>query len=136
MTWVVDTCIVIDILENDPNFGLRSATLLEAKLEEGLSICPVTFVELAPAFEGNANEQETFLQQAGIGFREGWTNADTRTAHLAWHQHIAARRSGILPKRPIADVLIGAFATNRRGLITRNPADFRRNFPELQILEP
>jgi predicted nucleic acid-binding protein len=136
MTWVVDTCIVIDILENDPNFGLRSATLLEAKLDEGLSICPVTIVELAPAFEGNANEQETFLRQAGIGFREGWTTADTRTAHLAWHQHIAARRSGILPKRPIADVLIGAFATNRRGLITRNPADFRRIFPELQILEP
>ncbi len=136
MTWVVDTCIVIDILENDPNFGLRSATLLEAKLDEGLSICPVTFVELAPAFEGNGNEQETFLRQAGIGFRESWTTADTRTAHLAWHLHIAARRSGILPKRPIADVFIGAFATNRRGLITRNPADFRRIFPDLQILEP
>ena len=136
MTWVVDTCIVIDILENDPSFGLRSATLLEAKLDEGLSICPVTFVELAPTFEGNGNEQETFLRQAGIAFREGWTTADTRTAHLAWHLHITARRSGVLPKRPVADVLIGAFATNRRGLITRNPADFRRNFPDLQILEP
>ena len=136
MTWVVDTCIVIDILENDPNFGLRSATLLETKLDEGLSICPVTFVELAPAFGGNANEQETFLRQAGIGFRDGWTTADTRTAHLAWHLHIDARRSGVVPKRPIADVLIGAFATNRRGLITRNATDFRRNFPDLQILEP
>ena len=136
MTWVVDTCIVIDILENDPNFGLRSATILETKLDEGLSICPVTFVELAPAFGGNANEQETFLRQAGIGFRDGWTTADTRTAHLAWHLHIDARRSGVVPKRPIADVLIGAFATNRRGLITRNATDFRRNFPDLQILEP
>jgi predicted nucleic acid-binding protein len=136
MTWVVDTCIVIDILENDPNFGLRSATLLEAKLDEGLSICSVTFVELAPAFGGNGNEQETFLRQAGIGFRDGWTASDTRTAHLAWHLHIAARRSGVLPKRPIADVLIGAYATNRHGLITRNPADFRRNFPDLKILEP
>lgn len=136
MTWVVDTCIVIDILENDPSFGLRSATLLEAKLGEGLSICPVTFVELAPTFGGNGNEQETFLRQAGIGFRDGWTTADTRTAHLAWHLHIAARRSGVLPKRPIADVLIAAYATNRRGLITRNAADFRRNFPDLQILEP
>jgi len=136
MTWVVDTCIVIDILENDPNYGLRSATLLEAKLDEGLSICPVTFVEMAPAFDGNGNEQETFLRQAGIGFRDGWTTADTRTAHLAWHLHIVARRSGVLPKRPIADVLIGAFAANRRGLITRNPKDFRHNFPDLQILEP
>jgi predicted nucleic acid-binding protein len=136
MTWVVDTCIVIDILENDSSFGLRSATLLEAKLDEGLSICPVTFVELAPAFEGNGNEQEIFLREAGIGFRDGWTTTDTRTAHLAWHLHISARRSGVLPKRPIADVLIGAYATNRRGLITRNAADFRRNFPDLQILEP
>lgn len=136
MTWVVDTCIVIDILENDPSFGLRSATLLEAKLGEGLSICPVTFVELAPTFGGNGNEQETFLREAGIGFRDGWNTTDTRTAHLAWHLHIAARRSGVLPKRPIADVLIGAYATNRRGLITRNAADFRRNFPDLQILEP
>jgi len=136
MTWVVDTCVVIDVLENDPAFGLRSATLLEQKLGEGLSICPVTFVELAPAFEGDLVEQERFLEQAGIDSRGAWTAADTRTAHLAWHLHIAARRSGILPKRPIADMLIGAYASNRRGLITRNPADFRRNFSELQILEP
>lgn len=136
MTWVVDTCIVIDVLENDPSFGLRSATLLDARLAEGLSICPVTFVELAPAFEGNGDVQEGFLRQAGIGFRGGWTTADTRIAHRAWHLRITARRSGTLPKRPIADLLIGAYASNRRGLITRNPTDFRRHFPDLPILEP
>ena len=136
MSWVVDTCVVIDVLENDPAFGLRSATLLEQKLGEGLSICPVTFVELAPAFDGILEEQELFLEQAGIDSRSAWTVADTRTAHQAWHFHIAARRSGILPKRPIADLLIGAFASNRRGLITRNSGDFRRNFPDLPILEP
>jgi predicted nucleic acid-binding protein len=136
MSWVIDTCIVIDVLENDPSFGLRSATLLEEKLGEGLSICPVTFVELAPAFEGNWEQQERFLGQAGIGFRDGWTTTDTRTAHHEWHLHITARRSGMLAKRPIADVLIGAYAMNRLGLITRNPADFRKNFPNLKILEP
>ena len=136
MTWVIDTCIVIDVLENDPSFGLQSATLLEQKLGDGLSICPVTFVELAPAFDGNWEQQEFFLEQAGIDFRDDWTSADTRTEHQAWHLHITARLSGMLPKRPIADVLIGAYASNRRGLITRNPADFRRNFPNLPILEP
>jgi predicted nucleic acid-binding protein len=136
MKWVVDTCIVIDVWENDPSFGLRSATMLEAKLAEGLCICPVTFVELAPAFEGNGHEQESFLRQAGIGFRDDWKTADTKAAHLAWHFHISARRSGIFPKSPIADVLIGAYASNRRGLITRNPADFRRYFPDMEILEP
>jgi predicted nucleic acid-binding protein len=136
MTWVIDTCVVIDVLENDPSFGLRSASLLEQKLSEGLSLCPVTFVELAPAFDGDWEEQERFLDQAGMDFRDGWTSADTRAAHQAWHLHITARRSGSLPKRPIADVLIGAYAMNRRGLITRNPDDFRRSFPSLLILEP
>ena len=136
MTWVVDTCILIDVLEDDPRFGLRSATLLQQKLEEGLSICPVTFVELAPAFDGDCELQESFLGQAGIDFHTGWTRADTRAAHKAWHLHIAARRSGVLPKHPISDVLIGAYASNRLGLITRNPEDFRKTFPNLRILEP
>lgn len=93
-------------------------------------------MELAPAFEGDLEEQQRFLDQAGIDSRCHWTSEDTRITHHAWQLHIAVRSSDILPKRPIADVLIGAYASNRRGLITRNPSDFRRNFPNLQILEP
>ena len=136
MTWIVDTCVVIDLLENDPDFGLPSARLLESRLPEGLAICPVTQIELAPAFDGDLAEQNSFLTQAGIHHHHGWTLADTEAAHRAWHHHIAGRRNGTLPKRPIADILIGAFAANRRGLITRNPDDFRKNFPDLTILQP
>ena len=136
MTWVVDTCVVIDVLENDPDFGLRSARLLQERLAEGLAICPLTHIELAPAFEGDLAEQKRFLDQAGLVHDGAWTLADTEAAHQAWHRHLAARRAGSLPKRPIADILIGAFASNRQGLITRNSRDFRANFPDLQILEP
>ena len=136
MIWVVDTCVILDVLEDDPDFGLHSARLLEERLAEGLGICPVTHVELAPAFGGDLDAQKHFLDQAGIDYRGGWTLADTEAAHRAWHLHVAARRSGTLAKRPIADILIGAFASNRRGLITRNPRDFCKNFPTLQILEP
>ncbi len=136
MIWVVDTCVVLDLLENDPDFGLRSASLLEEHLAEGLGICPVTHVELAPAFAGDLDDQKRFLDQAGIDYRGGWTLADTEAAHQAWHLHVSARRSGTLAKRPIADILIGAFASNRLGLITRNARDFRSNFPNLRILEP
>lgn len=136
MTWIVDTCVILDVLENDPDFGLRSARLLQARLAEGLAISPVTQVELAPAFGGDLREQKRFLDQAGIHYHAAWSIHDTEVAHLAWHSHILARRSGSIHKRPVADVLIGAFASNRRGLITRNPRDFLPNFPNLEILEP
>lgn len=135
MSWVVDTCVVLDVLEDDPDFGMKSARLLEERLPEGLSVCPVTQVELSPAFGGDLAEQRRFFRQAGIDDLCGWTSADTEAAHHAWHLHIAGRRTGSLPKRPVADLLIGAFAVNRRGLITRNAGDFRKHFPSLEILE-
>lgn len=136
MNWIVDTCIVIDILENDPEFGLVSANFLEGHLSDGLEISPITLVELAPAFHGDLEEQKTFLRLAGIQFENSWSVQDTEEAHRAWHRHIMGRRKGNVRKRPVADLLIGAFAMNRRGLITRNAGDFRKAFPDLNILEP
>jgi predicted nucleic acid-binding protein len=136
MSWVIDTCVVLDVLENDPDFGMASARLLQQRLAEGLSVCPVTQVELAPAFEGELALQRRFFEEAGIDDRCGWTVADTEAAHAAWHRHIAGRRAKTFVKRPVADVLIGAFAMNRHGLITRNARDFRKHFPTLVILEP
>jgi hypothetical protein len=53
MTWVVDTCVVLDVLEGDPEFGLASARLIDNLASEGLSLCPVSYIELAPAFSGD-----------------------------------------------------------------------------------
>jgi predicted nucleic acid-binding protein len=36
----------------------------------------------------------------------------------------------------VADVLIGAFAAVRTGLLTRNPDDFKRIFPALTVKTP
>jgi predicted nucleic acid-binding protein len=41
-----------------------------------------------------------------------------------------------MPKRPIADVLIAAFADRFQGIITRNAAHFRNIAPALTIVEP
>jgi len=136
MTWVVDTCIVIDVLDNDPEFGRTSASMLEKSLPDGLLVCPVTMVELSPAFDGNLDIQKGFLAAVGIDFTEAWTSADTEQAHRAWNAYVQARRAGDAPKRPLADLLIGAFACRHRGLITRNPADFRRWYPKLKLRQP
>jgi predicted nucleic acid-binding protein len=134
--WVVDTCVVLDVFENDPQFGEDSAALLEKLLADGIAVSPITMIELAAAFDGNFSEQKRFLEGAGITYDEAWTVADVDASHGAWNAYVVARRKDRAPKRPIADILIGGFAANRQGLVTRNPSDFRRWFPKLVIREP
>jgi predicted nucleic acid-binding protein len=134
--WVVDTCVVLDVFEDDPEFGRGSAALLEKLLPDGLAVSPVTMIELSAAFGGDIVEQKRFLEGAGISHAEAWTAADVDASHRAWNAYVMGRRKDKAPKRPIADILIGGFATNRQGLVTRNPSDFRRWFPKLVIREP
>ena len=134
--WVVDTCVVLDVFENDPQFGKDSAKLLEKLMPAGLAVSPVTMVELSAAFDGDIEEQKRFLEGAGISHAEPWTAADVDASHKAWNAYVSSRRTDKVPKRPIADILIGGFAVNRNGLVTRNKSDFHRWFPNLPIREP
>jgi predicted nucleic acid-binding protein len=136
MAWVVDTCLLIDVAEADPQFAVASAALLEAKRPEGLVISPVTYAELAPVFDGQADRQELFLYHLEVSWSEGWSHEVTMAAHAAWHRYVAARRLRQIPKRPMADILIGAFAGRFDGLLTRNESDFSSVFPTLPILVP
>lgn len=133
MAWVVDTCIVIDVLDNDPSFGRQSANLLDQVYENGLVLCPVSYVELAPAFMGDTEKQDYFLSSVGITFHEQWTQHDTRNAHKAWSSYVELRRFHRMAKRPIADILIGAYASRFDGLLTRNASEFCSVFPELPL---
>ena len=135
-SWVVDTCVVLDVALNDAAHGVKSAQLLQSKLREGLVVCGVTLVELSPAFGGQLAELKRFLIGAQIGWEEPWTLADTETAHDGWWRYVSQKRQGIVPRRPVADLLIGAFACRADGLITRNPADFKAFYPGLNLLGP
>lgn len=136
MAWVVDTCLLIDVAEADPRFGVASAQLLDRLRPDGLIICPMSDVELAPVFEADESLQQQFLQNMAVSWQERWAEADTRAARLGWHDYVTRRRAGPVPKRPLADVLIGAFAMRFQGILTRNDADFRQLFPKLTAVTP
>ena len=136
MAWVVDTSVLIDVRGNDPVFAPASRHCLLAHQSDGLLICPVTFVELAPAFLGDRANEEGWLSNIPIGFRESWTEADTAAAHRLWYDYVLRKRGGTVPKRPLADALIAAFALRFQGLITRNRADFAAIAPGLNIVVP
>ena len=136
MSWVVDTCVLIDVLEDDPSFGKISAKCLQSMLKDGLVVAPISYIELAPAFMGNLEIQDDFLDKMIVGYDEPWTWQDTIAAHTHWARYVEQKRNGNVSKRPVADIIIGAFALRFNGLITRNDKDFRKIFPELKIVVP
>ena len=134
--WAVDTCVIIDVLCGDGEFSTKSADAIDAKRDDGLVIAPITYVELAPSFGGNAQDQDIVLADLGIDVDFGGSKEVVLEAHTAWYEHVLRKRAGETIKRPIADVLIGAFAMQKGGLITRNEADFRSLYPNLPIFNP
>ena len=75
-------------------------------------------MELAPAFLGDASRQRASLEQVGIDISEPWGWTDTLAAHKRWARHVDRRRRRQAARRPVADILIGAFASNRAGLLS------------------
>ena len=136
MIWVVDTCVVIDLVERDGEFGAVSAAALASKIDDSFVIAPITYVELGPVFDGDRERQDAFLRESWIDFDFAGNKESVVAAHKAWYEHVLRKRKGEVPKRPIADVMIGAYALQKGGLITRNEDDFRSLYPDLTIYNP
>lgn len=150
MSWIVDTCVLLDIHLNDPVFGRPAADCLAHCAVHGLAATSTTVIELAPAFNGDLLLLEEFLALVGVahqtspgavaGLTPAWDGDDTVRAFAAWHHHVQARRAsgGTVGRRPVADLLIATVATRFSGVITRNAGHFRAFFPAatLAIVDP
>lgn len=136
MAWVVDTCVLIDIAQMNSIRRTDAMRCLQSRAADGLCICPVTFTELAPRFFGDVAAAELFLQTLQVSLAELWIHDDTLVSFRLWHDLQLRRRSGTVMKRPIADVLIAAFASRFQELISSNASDFRTIQPTLPIIAP
>lgn len=131
MPWVVDTCVLLDlVVGTDQQTADAEAVLSQAG---SVVVCPVTIIELGPTFP-DPGKLCDFLLDYGIDANEAFTPDDAEVGREAWQRIIAQRRATGSPRRPIADVLIGAFAARRAGLITRNQDDFIKLYPSLTFL--
>lgn len=133
---VVDTCILIDIADDDASFASASVECLTRHLSDGVLLSPVSYVELAPVFAGSTQLLDEFLVGLGVDASEVFTPIDRVTAFRAWARHVTEKRAGRARRRPAADALIGALAARHDGLITRNGDDFRSFYPNLRIVDP
>ena len=136
MMWVVDTCVILDILDGKPEFAKKSSQALQSKMDDVLVLAPISYVELSPAFNGDVIAQNEFLGHIWVQHDFRGSEVAVLSAHKAWYEHVLRKRKGETLKRPIADVMIGAYALQKGGLITRNEDDFRSLYPTLNIYNP
>jgi predicted nucleic acid-binding protein len=137
MAWVLDTSVLLDIRMGHPlEWAEASASCLEQHSADGLLVCPVTLIEMAPAFRGDFSAERSWLENLGISSREPWLDEDTEKSHALWNAFVLRRRAREAGKRPVADVLIAGFALRFQGVITRNEIDFRSVAPQLTVINP
>ncbi|MDN5869293.1 MAG: PIN domain-containing protein [Nitrococcus sp.] len=133
MITAVDTNVLIDVLEGDPEFGHASAAALARASRDGALIaCEVVWAEVATAYQP---AQEVLRDLAAFGLRfDAMSEASALAAASAWARH---RSTGGKRSRIAADFLIGAHAAGQADrLLTRDSGFHRQHFEHLRVDEP
>jgi predicted nucleic acid-binding protein len=130
---LVDSCVLIDVLANDPVWADWSIAQLEhCALQGALVINPIILAEISPRFECAA-DLEAALQNLPL-VREAlpWD-----AAFLAGQAFKAYRQLQGSKTSPMPDFYIGAHAlVGNLQLLTRDRARYQSYFPRLALVAP
>ena len=129
----VDTSVLLDFLNYDPEFGTVSREALRSCATEGpLLTCDVVWAEIAGCFPSISACREA-LRELEIEFSPLEPEAAFE-AGLAWK---AYRARGGARTRVAADFLIGAHALYQADrLLTRDRGFYRACFKRLSLVDP
>jgi hypothetical protein len=130
---LVDSCVLIDVLADDPVWAEWSLDQLERCAALGpLLINPLILAEISPRFE-RASDLEVAL--AGLPLVKAALPWDA--AFLAGQAFKVYRQSQGLKTSPMPDFYIGAHAlVGQLQLLTRDAARYRSYFPTLSLVAP
>lgn len=130
---LVDSCILIDVLANDPTWADWSLEQLSRWGAVGpLVINPIILAEVSPRFE-RASDLESALSALPL-VRQAlpWD-----AAFLAGQAFKVYRQSQGSKSSPMPDFYIGAHAlVENLQLLTRDAARYRSYFPKLALVAP
>lgn len=130
---LVDTCVLLDVLTDDPTWADWSEDAIADARDAGeLVINPIIYAEVSAGFDtieelDAAVPAEDFARQP-LPYDAGF---------LASRAFITYRRRGGARRSPLPDFYIGAHAAVREyRLLTRDVARYRDYFPKLHIVCP
>ena len=130
---LVDTNVLLDVLQDDPRWADWSQQQLEsARLSDRLAINAVVYAELSIAF-ARIEELEAVVREAKLAV-EAIPREALFLAGKVFLRYRRARgaRTGVLP-----DFFIGAHAAVMQWpLLTRDVRRYRRYFPTLKLITP
>jgi predicted nucleic acid-binding protein len=133
MAALVDSCVLLDVLTEDPKWFAWSSDALSQQAETGsLVVNPVIYAEVSVRFQ-RIEELESVLTRDVFEYRP----IPREAAFLAGKCFLRYRRRGGARTMPLPDFLIGAHAAvERLPLLTRDPARFRTYFPTVALISP
>lgn len=130
---LIDSCIILDIVTEDPHWLTWSSRQLEECAEEfPLIINPIIYSEVSIGFK-KIEELEEILPDS-IFKKEPlpW-----EAAFLAGKMFLKYRKSGGQRTLPLPDFFIGAHAVIENfTLLTRDSKRFKYYYPHLKIISP
>jgi predicted nucleic acid-binding protein len=130
---LVDTNVLIDVLQDDPQWSDWSIRQLRAQAQlHELAINPIIYSELSLMFESIEALQDT-LAAMRLAFHE----IPRPALFVAAKAFIRYRREGGTKQNVLPDFFIGGHAAVARcAVLTRDPARYRSYFPTVELLTP
>jgi predicted nucleic acid-binding protein len=130
---LVDTNVLLDVLENDPQWAEWSQAQLErVSLTDSLAINPVIYSELSLAFE-RIEELEAVLSEASLRLE----SIPREALFLAGKVFFMYRRRKGTKQSVLPDFFIGAHAAvSGIAILTRDVSRYRSYFPTVKLIAP
>ena len=130
---LVDTNVLLDVLEDDPTWADWSVRQLRAQSQvHELCINPVIYAELSLAFESVKS-----LDDAIAGMDLQLRELPRPALFLAGRAFVQYRRSGGARTNVLPDFFIGAHAAiTGCGILTRDARRYRNYFSTVRLLTP
>jgi predicted nucleic acid-binding protein len=130
---LVDTCILVDVLQNDPQWADWSIAQLRAQATlHALAINPVVYAEISLSFS-TLEALDAVVATLGLEVCE----IPRPALFLAAKAFAQYRRRGGSRQQVLPDFFIGAHAAVQGWpLLTRDARRFRTYFPTLDLVAP